>query len=97
MNKYQLMISEQATHDLTDIWLYIANDSPASADTFLNSILEKCQLFCSSPAMGRSRDELLPGLRSFPLQRYIIFYRVQPWSIEIVRVLSGYRDIDSLL
>ncbi|MBU0674250.1 MAG: hypothetical protein KJ950_06375 [Proteobacteria bacterium] len=28
MKEIELVISEQATHDLTDIWPYIANNSP---------------------------------------------------------------------
>jgi toxin ParE1/3/4 len=96
MKEYQLFISEQASHDLEDIWLYIANDSPQAADTFLDSILEQCQLFCSSPEMGRAREELLPGIRSFSIKRYVIFYRVIPCKIEVVRILSGYRDLESL-
>ena len=73
MKEYQLIISEQATHDLEDIWLYIANDSPQAADKFLDSVLEQCLLFCSSPEMGRVREDLLPGIRSFPVKRYVIF------------------------
>jgi toxin ParE1/3/4 len=41
-------------------------------------------------------DELLPGLRSFPVGRYLIFHRVDEDRVEIVRVLSAYRDLDSL-
>ncbi len=96
MNELKLIISEQAIHDLTEIWLYIANDSPQAADTFIESIYEHCHLLCSSPDMGRMREELLPGLRSFPLKRYIIFYRVVPDCLEVIRVLSGYRDMESL-
>ena len=95
MKKYQLLISEQATHDLTDIWLYIANDSPQAADKFLDAILKQCRLFCTSPEMGRQRDELLPGIRSFSIKRYIIFYRVIRDAVEVVRVLSAYRDVES--
>ncbi|MCB2184691.1 MAG: type II toxin-antitoxin system RelE/ParE family toxin [Desulfobulbaceae bacterium] len=97
MKEYQLVISEQATHDLADIWLYIANDSPQAADKFLDTILEQCRLLCSSPEMGRLREELLPGVRSFPTKRYVIFYRIALSTIEIIRILSGYRDIESIL
>lgn len=96
MKEYVLTISEQATHDLADIWLHVANDSPQVADKFLNLILEQCQLICSAPEIGRIRDELLPGIRSFPIKRYIVYYRVAAQSIEIIRILSGYRDIDSI-
>ncbi|MFC1524042.1 type II toxin-antitoxin system RelE/ParE family toxin [Thermodesulfobacteriota bacterium] len=96
MKEYQLIISEQAIHDLEDIWLYIAIDSPHIADKFLDSVFEQCQLFCSSPEMGRLREDLLPGMRSFSIKRYVIFYRVIPGRVEIIRILSGYRDLDSI-
>ncbi len=96
MKKYQLMISENATRDLADIWAYIATDSLLAADGFIDFLYEQCQLFCSSPEIGRIREELFPGVRSFPIKRYIIYYRVAANSVEIIRILSGYRDIDSI-
>ena len=46
--------------------------------------------------MGRARPELAADLRSFPVGNYIIFYRPIEDGVEIVRVLSGARDIDAL-
>lgn len=46
--------------------------------------------------MGRRRDELLPSLRSFPVDDYLIFYRPIAGGIEILRVVSGYRDLNAL-
>lgn len=46
--------------------------------------------------MGRKRDELLPLLRSFGVDDYLIFYRPIESGIEILRVVSGYRDLDAL-
>lgn len=46
--------------------------------------------------MGRSREELAPGLRSFPVARYVVFYRTGHRGIEIARVLHGARDLDLL-
>jgi toxin ParE1/3/4 len=94
MKELTLVISDQAQEDLLDIWLYIANDSPLAADRFLDFLYEKCVSLCASPKLGRLRDELLPGLRSLPVKRYTIFYRVSRDTIEIVRVLSGYRDVE---
>jgi toxin ParE1/3/4 len=45
--------------DLLDTWDFIANESLEKADSFLQK-------------MGRKRDELLPGLRSFPVGSYLI-------------------------
>ncbi|BAY02384.1 plasmid stabilization system protein [Anabaena cylindrica PCC 7122] len=48
------------------------------------------------PGMGRSRDDLLPELRSFPIKPYIIFYTPIDDGIEIIRVLHQSRDVNSL-
>ena len=36
-------------------------------------------------------------IRSMPVGRYVIFYLPLPSGIEIVRVLHGARDIESVL
>lgn len=48
------------------------------------------------PEAGRSRSELQMGLRSFPVGRYLIFYRPSATSVEIVRVLHSARDVDAM-
>ncbi|MBI3923849.1 MAG: type II toxin-antitoxin system RelE/ParE family toxin [Armatimonadetes bacterium] len=92
----KLIISDQAVSDLTDIWAYIARDTIAAADRFVDRLYQQCQRLAEAPKTGRQRDELLPGLRSFPVGRYLLFYRVEEERVEVVRVLSGYRDLDSL-
>ena len=94
MKDLTLVISDQATEDIIELWLYIANDSPQNADKFTDHIYQQCLLLCSSPEIGRERNELLPGLRSFPVKRYIVYYRITREFREIVRVMSGYRDIE---
>jgi toxin ParE1/3/4 len=46
--------------------------------------------------MGRSYSYLKPSLRGVILSNYIIFYRLLDGGIEIIRVVSGYRDLGSL-
>ena len=43
--------------------------------------------------MGRSRPELAASVHSFPVARYVVFYRPAADGIEVVRVLHGARDI----
>jgi toxin ParE1/3/4 len=45
--------------------------------------------------MGRERKDLAPGLRSFPVTKYLIFYYCTEDIIEIVRVIHGARDIEA--
>jgi toxin ParE1/3/4 len=46
--------------------------------------------------MGRRRDELSPNVRSFPINNYLIFYRLIEQGVEILRVVSGYQDLEDL-
>lgn len=78
MNKtHQLVISEQAQDDLIDIWQYIALDSIEIADDFVDLVYEMCREIAVFPEMGRKRDELVPGIRSLPVKKYVIFYRIR--------------------
>ncbi|OGV70020.1 MAG: hypothetical protein A3K19_28665 [Lentisphaerae bacterium RIFOXYB12_FULL_65_16] len=92
----RLVVSDAARADLIGIWAYIARHNPAAADAFLDRLYAQCQQLAGVPGLGRTRDELLPGLRSLPVARYVIFYRVTGEALEIARVLSAYRDIDAL-
>ena len=92
----QIRKRPQAQEDLLEIWLRIASDSPFHADRFLDLLDDKMRRLADAPGMGRSRPELTPGLRGFPVGDYLIFYRPLPFGIEVVRVLHGARDIDAL-
>ena len=91
------IILPSAEADLDEIWLYIAQDSTRNADRFADRILRTCrQTLADSPRIGLSREELSPSLRSFVVQDYVILYRPIDDGVEVVRVLHGSRDIESL-
>jgi len=88
--------TSQAGLDLTEIALFIARNNPAAADRWLETIDEKCAMLAKMPHLGRLRPELAPELRSFPVGRYVIFYRPASDGIEVIRVLHGARDIPAV-
>jgi toxin ParE1/3/4 len=88
--------SIQAKRDLLDIWMYLAEGSQRAADRLLDQFETTLKLLASHPGMGKLRDELAPGLRSFIVGDYLIFYLPRERDLLLVRVLSGYRDLDSL-
>ena len=92
----QIRIAPRATSDLTEIWSYIADDSTANADAFIDKLYETIQMLANQSRAGRRREELAPGILSFPFGRYIIFYRASQDAIEIIRVLHGARDIQTI-
>ncbi|MGA9543600.1 MAG: type II toxin-antitoxin system RelE/ParE family toxin [Candidatus Sulfotelmatobacter sp.] len=92
-----VVIRPRAFVDLADIWAFIAKDSVKHADRFAALIDSQFGSLARRPHMGRSRPELATDLRSFPVGRYVIFYVPTPKGVEIVRVLHGARDIESVL
>jgi toxin ParE1/3/4 len=95
MGRYALL--RRAQSDLRDIRDFILRDNPARAVTFVDELLDRCQLLADHPLMGRARTNLRPALRSFPHGDYVIFYRPTPGGVTIVRVLHGARDARRLL
>ncbi|MFA6244001.1 MAG: type II toxin-antitoxin system RelE/ParE family toxin [Candidatus Hydrogenedentales bacterium] len=86
----------QAELDLMDIWEFIAVDSESAADRLLREIARKSVLLASTPQMGRGREELASGMRSFPVGKYMLYYRIRDaHAIEIVRVLHAARDVEA--
>lgn len=85
----------RAFSDLADIWDYIAEESEERADAFVATIDGKIRILASHPHMGRPRDELVNDLRSWPVGRYVIFYRPLADGVEIIRVLHGARDVEA--
>lgn len=85
----------RARLDLIEIWQFIADDNPSAADRLLDRIENALAMLCDNPRAGRARPELAAEIRSFPVGNYILFYRLLPEAIELVRVRSGYLDIHS--
>ncbi len=92
----RILKSPAAENDLNEIWWFIAQDNPDNADKLLDEIAETSSKLAQFKNMGRNRDELHQGLRSFPVGRHLIFYMPISGGIEIVRVLHGMMDIDAL-
>lgn len=92
----KLVFTPLAVADLDSILDYVAEERPFTATAVIQRIREKCELIASQPEIGQARPEFSGNYRSFPVQRWIIFYRVTDDAVEIHRVLDGARDIDSL-
>ena len=92
----EVLRSNLAELDLLEIWFFIAEDNDEAADRFLDLLDQKCRHLADFPKSGRAREDLALGLRSFPVKRYVIFYRPTSQGIEVVRVLSAYRDAEAI-
>jgi toxin ParE1/3/4 len=83
-----------ALRDYGAIWDHVAAAAhPDVADALLRLLDEKLRLISDVPGMGKARPELRPRLRSFPVGKYLLFYRPVRGGIELVRVIHGARDL----
>ena len=99
MTGYQF--TPQAVDDLFEIWSYIANDSPESADRVEKTILDNCEMLAGSPLIGVIREDLtLLAVRfwlvpAFP--NYFIVYDPAAKPLRVIRILHRARHIPSLM
>jgi plasmid stabilization system protein ParE len=89
--------SASAENDLLEAWLYVAEDSVTAADRMLDQIEAEAIRLLDQPLMGRERNELSPGIRSWPTSTpYILFYFPDEHGVIVARVLHHARDIPAI-
>lgn len=76
---------------------YVAEQATVeTAEAVLIKVNKKCQRLAIFPNSGQRRDELSYGVRSVPVDNYLIFYRPTSSGADILRIVSGYRDLNKL-
>ena len=82
--------------------MYIGQDAPEAALRFLDAVEATLRLLAENPELGPAREferSELAGLRFFPVKgfdKHLIFYRLVPHGIEVLRVLHGARDLGAI-
>jgi toxin ParE1/3/4 len=94
MSRY--VINILASRDLTEISDYFAEKNMDAGERFFREFNSKCQQLISFPSSGKSYGLIRSDLRGLSLEGYIIFYRILDDGIEILRVVSGRRNLPSL-
>jgi toxin ParE1/3/4 len=93
----QFRLTKPAVQDIEQIADYIAQQAGLdAAERFLTKLDAKFLRIVQFPDLGRQRNEILPNMRSLSLDNYIIFYMQIDSGIDILRVVSGYRNLSSL-
>ncbi len=59
----------------------------AQAVRYAQGLNETFQLLAQNPGMGRASDAISLGLRRHEQGKHIVFYRLKPGGVRIVRVL----------
>lgn len=88
----------QARTDLREILSYIADDSVDASHNVLDRFLEVFDILGENPDMGHFRDDLTTHpVRFFLVYSYLVIYLADTSPVEIVRVLGGAQDVESIL
>ncbi len=88
--------SKRAIKDLDEICTFISQNNVKTASKLFDAIRQKCKLIANFPNMGKNYDWLRTNLRGFIVDDYIIFYCPREAGIDVIRVVNGRRDLESL-
>ncbi|MCJ2014932.1 type II toxin-antitoxin system RelE/ParE family toxin [Methylobacterium sp. J-076] len=96
----RVVLTEAAIDDLIAIGTFIGQDDPKRAATFVAALEARCTALADTPRgfpLLPGREAL--GIRRRPYGHHLIFYRIDEAAshIEVLRVLSGARNIDAIL
>ena len=92
------VLTEHAAADIREIWEFIAVDDPVAAERVLDELEEAMAHLVEHPALGHRREDLTDAkVRFWRVRSYLIVYDPETRPLEILRVLSGFRDLTALL
>ena len=92
------VLSVVAEQDIDEIITYLGQENSVVAQTFLDALFDAMDNLAEYPELGHLREDLTDRpVKFWPFKwHYLIIYK--PTSpLEIVRVLSGFRDIINLI
>jgi toxin ParE1/3/4 len=95
MRRFRL--SPLARSDLAEIRHFIRKDKPAAADRQIATFFRSFHVLAKNREMGQHRPEFGSEIRTFSVGNYVVVYRPFAEGVEVVRVVSGFRDLDNLL
>jgi plasmid stabilization system protein ParE len=93
------LLAPEARQDVRDIWNYIVSDNATAAARVRQEIRDTCRRLAQHPYIGHRRDDLTTrkDVLFWPVYSYLIVYRANTKPLEILRVLHGKRNVESLL
>ena len=92
--EYQLR--EQARADLAAIWQSTTRHwGKRQADRYYNELIACFKALARDLYLGKTRDEVKLGYRSFPQGRHVVFYVVTTSAVEIIGILHQSEDVET--
>ncbi|HEY7032074.1 MAG TPA: type II toxin-antitoxin system RelE/ParE family toxin [Thermomicrobiales bacterium] len=90
----RLVLAPDARRDLSEILVYTeqqwGKQQRIKCQAMIDQALRHLAMY---PNLGRGRDEISPGLRSYPVGSHVVYYRVSEHELIVNRIVHGRRDI----
>tara|TARA_Y100000385_G_C12626762_1_gene439435 strand:- start:228 stop:563 length:336 start_codon:yes stop_codon:yes gene_type:complete len=85
----EIHISSLAKKDLENIWTYSFKEwEERQADKYFDELDNSInQILLQNPKIGVTCDYIRPGYRQYQINEHLIFYKLTPKKIYIVRLL----------
>ena len=65
-----------------------------ASETYVANKVKSCEELAASPKLGKSYNEIAPGILGFIAYRHLIFFRkISDKEIEVIRILHGQMDL----
>lgn len=94
----RVVLADSASADLDDIEDWIGADDWNRADSFRDTLRDKCATLASNPRRYPIVARVgADTLRKLGYRDYLIFYRMLENRVEVVRIVHGKRDWVALL
>jgi toxin ParE1/3/4 len=91
-------LRELALADLEAIWAYTAEQwGIEQAERYLQGLFGCLEELAANPRLGRERDDVKAGYRSFPQGRHVVFFVIASEGIEVIGIVHQSADVDAHL
>ena len=91
--KQDFALHPLAAQDITDIWTYIADDSPQAARRGREELLAAIRALVPFPSVGHKRPDLTARpLRFIVVREYLIAYAPEARPLWVIAVMHGRRN-----
>ena len=94
VHRRELILAPQAQQDLSDILLQTEMDWGIQQRSRYRRVIDRALAeLLTFPYLGRSRNEISPGLRSFSAGRHLIYYRVSESELNVNRIVHPRMEL----
>ncbi len=89
------VLTPRAKADIAEIWDYtIAVWGIGQSETYLRRIQAAMEAVAVEPSLARSCEAIRAGYWKHPAGSHVIFFRLSPDGIEVIRILHSRIDFD---